>query len=228
MKKTYEVTEKGLLGGLILLLWYSCRLFTRCKRPNSVPRASLSHPTKPFSVTSYLLLAIIATLFFSGAVESWAGLPQGTQTLVRFRRAYLISNITYPGGVGYYPQQEDDEADRAAVAQANAKLSPLSSVKQPKRLPVTAVKEAQEIAHQQQVEVAEEAEAQQSRRFNNGLFNILNVLEFGDASIAKRMARSPKPLRFLDHYDNGEDYLYLPAIGIPLPIRLQSKNTFIH
>ena len=51
-----EVTEKGLLGVLILLLWYSCRLFTRCKRPNSVPRASLSHPTKPFSVTSNILL----------------------------------------------------------------------------------------------------------------------------------------------------------------------------
>ncbi|MCX5919903.1 MAG: hypothetical protein NTW61_01040 [Candidatus Melainabacteria bacterium] len=47
-----EVTEKGLSGVLILLLRYSCRLFTRCKRPNSVPRASLSHPTKPFSVTS--------------------------------------------------------------------------------------------------------------------------------------------------------------------------------
>jgi 23S rRNA (guanosine2251-2'-O)-methyltransferase len=51
---------------LILLLWYfpltrndskgiNIRLFTRCKRPNSVPRASLSHPTKPFSVTSDVL-----------------------------------------------------------------------------------------------------------------------------------------------------------------------------
>ncbi len=47
-----EVTEKAPLGVLILLLCYSFRLFTRCKRPYCVARASLSHPTETFSVTS--------------------------------------------------------------------------------------------------------------------------------------------------------------------------------
>ena len=50
--KILEVTEKAPLGVLISLLWYSFRLFTRGKRPNSVSRASLSHPTETFSVTS--------------------------------------------------------------------------------------------------------------------------------------------------------------------------------
>ena len=51
-----EATEKAPLSVLISLLWYSFRLFTRCKRPNSVPRASLSHPTETFSVASSALL----------------------------------------------------------------------------------------------------------------------------------------------------------------------------
>ena len=177
----------------------------------------------------HLLLITILTILLGFSTESWAGLPQGTQTLVRFRRAYLISNVTYPAGVGYYPQLEDDEAD----AQKNALKAP--ALNPPKRLPVASETEASEKAflnQQQQEAVAEEIEAKQdnlfTRRFNNGLFNILNVIEFGDASIAKRMETSPTALKFLDHYDNGEDYLYLPAIGIPLPIRLQSKNTFIH
>jgi hypothetical protein len=177
-----------------------------------------------------VLFTLLLALFFSFASVSWAGLPQGTQTLVRFRRAYLVSNITYPAGVGYYPQWEDDEAQ--------AKALKALSLKQPaKRLPSTSVKkdtlEKAFLTQQETEAVAQVVEEHQvksawRKRFSNGLFNILNLVEFGDASLAKRMAVSPIPLPFLDHYDNGEDYLYLPAIGIPLPIRLQSKNTFIH
>jgi hypothetical protein len=175
------------------------------------------------------IVPTVFALLLGVQLGSWAGLPQGTQTLVRFRRAYLVSNITFPGGVGFYPQQEDDEAQ----AKLQAALVPV--VKPQNRLPATALQDAQEKAflNQQHLEAVTQAmEAHQGnalkRRFSNGLFNVLNVVEFGDASIAKRMETHPKTLRFIDHYDNGEDYLYLPAIGIPVPIRLQSKNTFIH
>lgn len=159
------------------------------------------------------------------ASESWAGLPQGTQTLVRFRRAYLISNITFPGGVGYYPQWEDDQAQAKETAVQAPALKPS------KRVPLTGEQKGTEKAIIQPETQAIEAYKSRSalrNRFSNGLFNLFNVIEFGDASIAKRMETQPTKLKFLDHYDNGEDYLYLPAIGIPVPIRLQSKNTFVY
>jgi hypothetical protein len=178
----------------------------------------------------HFIVTLVLALLVGFASESWAGLPQGTQTLVRFRRAYLISNITFPGGVGYYPQLEDDEAEaKETVLEAPA-------LKPSKRVPVTGEQKVskKDVIQPEATEPEMKAvEAYKSRsalrkRFSNGLFNVFNVVEFGDASIAKRMETQPTKLKFLDHYDNGEDYLYLPAIGIPVPIRLQSKNTFVY
>lgn len=172
------------------------------------------------------IVTLVLALLVGFASESWAGLPQGTQTLVRFRRAYLISNITFPGGVGYYPQMEDDQAEAKETAVVEA-----PALKPSKRVPVTGEQKVSKKAIIQPEMKAVEAYKSRSalrKRFSNGLFNLFNVVEFGDASIAKRMETQPTKLKFLDHYDNGEDYLYLPAIGIPVPIRLQSKNTFVH
>jgi hypothetical protein len=174
---------------------------------------------------NHFIVTLVLALMVGFASESWAGLPQGTQTLVRFRRAYLISNITFPGGVGYYPQLEDDQAQAKETAVQAPALKPS------KRVPVTGEQKGTEKAIIQPETQAIEAYKTRSalrKRFGNGLFNLFNVIEFGDASIAKRMETQPTKLKFLDHYDNGEDYLYLPAIGIPVPIRLQSKNTFVH
>jgi hypothetical protein len=179
---------------------------------------------------NHFIVILVLALLVGFASESWAGLPQGTQTLVRFRRAYLISNITFPGGVGYYPQLEDDQAEAKETAVEAPALKPS------KRVPVTGeqkvskkdVKQPEATGPEMKAVEAYKSRSALRQRFSNGLFNLFNVIEFGDASIAKRMETSPTPLQFLDHYDNGEDYLYLPAIGIPVPIRLQSKNTFIH
>jgi hypothetical protein len=170
-----------------------------------------------------------------------AGLPQGSQSLVRFRRAYLLSNVTFPAAVGFYPQLEDDQA--VATAKNSVVKNPtLKPVRNPVSTtgvfatPVTnphkpVIHTADGVLVPSDTIPPPPDETAFKQRVKHGIVNILNVMEIGNASIAKRLELSPLDSQkngFIQSVDNGEDYLYLPAIGIPLPIRLQSKTTFVH
>ena len=196
--------------------------------------------TKTFTHYGCLLL-VLCVLFSAVAI---AGLPQGSQSLVRFRRAYLLSNVTFPAAVGYYPQQEDDQAASAAIAKnsvvkpqvvtpALKPVPPTTGVfKSPvvgTRTPVIRTAEGVLIPHETVSPPPDQTAFKQ--RVKHGILNFFNLVEIGDASIAKRLEVSPlNPSQqgLIRSVDNGEDYLYLPAIGIPVPVRLQIKTTFVH
>ena len=81
---------------LILLLRYSFQLFTTCKRPHCVPRASLSHLTETFSVASYIVFQQIEILVIMS--QTSADLPSiSTASLIQAVRSAMQNHPSQRG-----------------------------------------------------------------------------------------------------------------------------------